>query len=208
MDLQIIRLAEPFKQLIGEYKLLQHEELNSQLKIYIEKLKLEDSRGISKSNTSGWHSKEDLHKHENPHIQIFHKLLYTSIGSYIKSYDESLDIRKFELKIGSWANVNLTGGSNVAHCHPNSLVSGTYYVNLPDTDIPKIRFFNMSGTQHLKNKSVLGCRFIPDVHSITPSAGSLIIFPSSLYHSVDVNLTNQPRISIAFNGFLEKKGTT
>ena len=37
------------------------------------------------------------------------------------------------------------------------------------------------------------------VHSISPEAGTLIIFPSWLEHGVEQNLSEADRISIAFN---------
>jgi uncharacterized protein (TIGR02466 family) len=114
------------------------------------------------------------------------------------------DLKDFNVKIHSWANCNALGGSNLTHCHPGSLISGTYYVKVPPKNIPKIRFLNVNGAQCLRNKNVLGENFIKESYGFMPKAGDLVLFPSNVWHSVDTNLNEEERISVAFNAYLEK----
>ena len=86
------------------------------------------------------------------------------------------------------------------HSHPNSLMSGIWYLS----DHPKstTNFYydnpnNVTGRIldiYQPEKKILK-------ESITPEVGKLIIFPSSLYHDVSPNTTSTPRVTIAFNTF-------
>lgn len=205
MQLKVNKVSDPFRQLICEYTLDGASELNKALEKLIQKLKSEDPAGISNSNKNGWHSVADFHRQSAPEVNQLNQLILAAIGNYLKQYDKAFDFKDFNVRIHSWANVNALGGSNLMHCHPNSLISGTYYVKVPPKNIPKIRFLNVSGVQHLKNISDLGENFIRDSYAFSPSPGDLVVFPSNVWHSVDTNQSEHERISIAFNAYLDKR---
>ena len=52
-----------------------------------------------------------------------------------------------------------------------------------------------------KKANNLNCQ----VQSITPKAGTLVLFPSYLEHKVDENLSNEERIVVSFNISLIRK---
>ena len=96
----------------------------------------------------------------------------------------------------SWFNYSEQGQWHHKHAHPNSFVSGVFYLNTnPDDKI----YFYRSGWQQIK--------FPPEDWNIYNSEswwfeaikGRLILFPSYLCHSVPMNTTNYERRSLAFN---------
>ena len=56
----------------------------------------------------------------------------------------------------------------------------------------------------LKKQIALNCQ----VQSITPKAGTLVLFPSYLEHKVGENLSNEERIVVSFNISLIRKKMT
>ena len=100
--------------------------------------------------------------------------------------------------IENWVNINGKGDKNKRHAHPIAFLSGVYYINVPKNS-GVINFYDprgicMSGMTD-GNISING--FEP--HSITPSNGMFLCFPSWLEHEVEENMTDEDRISISFN---------
>lgn len=102
----------------------------------------------------------------------------------------------------SWLNYTKENQYHHAHEHENSMVSGVFYVSADEND--SIRFYK-AGYQQIK----------PDIEEynlwnstswyVPARTGKLVLFPSSLPHSVDHKKGNNVRISLAFNVFI--KGT-
>ena len=98
-----------------------------------------------------------------------------------------------------WANRNPQGSRHHEHVHPNSIVSGVMYFKINE-ELPPITFSktNQDGMKlepfewnHLNSESfMLPCK-----------PGELVIFPSSLKHSVPINQGKEDRISLSFNTF-------
>lgn len=105
----------------------------------------------------------------------------------------------------SWTNANLPNESTHLHHHPNSIVSGVFYIDVGDGGV--IRFH--------KPKPPMGLFWHyepeqdPELMEKTPYAwewvdvkvetGMVLLFPSYLQHSVPANQSNKTRWSLAFN---------
>ena len=98
-----------------------------------------------------------------------------------------------------WANRNPKGSKHHEHVHPNSIVSGVMYFQinekLPPISFAKDRQDGMKldpiKYNHMNSESfMLPCK-----------TGELILFPSSLRHSVPINQGEEDRISVSFNTF-------
>jgi uncharacterized protein (TIGR02466 family) len=99
-----------------------------------------------------------------------------------------------------WVNVLPEGGSHSGHIHTNSVISGTFYVTVPDGAGPIVfedpRYpimmaapaRNASAPQELKSH-------VP----LAPKAGTLLLWESWLRHEVPLNRAPGERISISFN---------
>lgn len=113
-----------------------------------------------------------------------------------------------------WININGNGSSNIIHTHSGSSYSGVYYIKIP---IQKelaggITFYRESYERHIMNESYTGVfkedsTRNPYEHSkltFKPEEKKLIIFPSYLPHAVEMNNTNDDRISLSFNFSIKK----
>lgn len=103
----------------------------------------------------------------------------------------------------SWSNYNKTGTKNHIHKHPNSIVSGVFYVQ---GESAPIEFYN-DDYRYLLNLNVKQ----PNWYNTNRVwyglvKNNLYLFPSTLTHGVQVNNSKTTRISIAFNTFI--KGPT
>ena len=106
-----------------------------------------------------------------------------------------------------WININNKGGYNEVHTHPGSLMSGAFYVKVPEEgDCGSITFHKnaMEGyvTHSLGLAEDLSKAEAPHTHatmSYPPKEGRLVLFPSWISHGVRENETEEDRISISFN---------
>lgn len=107
---------------------------------------------------------------------------------------------KVNLKITqSWTNYTEPGQYHHKHAHPNSFVSGVFYIQA-DKNKDKIYFFR-DGYEQIK--------FPPSEWNVWNSESwwfeaetcKLILFPSSLTHMVQTVEADQTRISLSFNTF-------
>ena len=116
----------------------------------------------------------------------------------LNDYKDWLKLDTEELKISlSWANICKNSEGLHPHCHPNSWISGIYYV----TNNPSPTVF-LNPLNPLTKQGIL-------VQSSTPefepkqwggnfSAGDMILFPSWLHHYV-IPQENYKRVTISFN---------
>ena len=103
----------------------------------------------------------------------------------------------------SWLNINKNGTYHYEHSHPNSYLSGVFYVNSYQND-DSINFKESKYTQinlgTRKNYNPFNSR----EWTFYVKTGAIIMFPSYLKHSVNLNQrSNHERISLAFNIFMK-----
>jgi uncharacterized protein (TIGR02466 family) len=103
----------------------------------------------------------------------------------------------------SWLNYTETNQYHHKHAHPNSLVSGVFYINCHE-ELDKIKFFNDKYETiklEVKDWNLWNSRS----WWFSVKTGDVILFPSSLTHMVETKEGTNTRISLAFNVFI--KGT-
>jgi len=103
----------------------------------------------------------------------------------------------------SWLNYTETNQYQHKHQHPNSLVSGVFYINCDDK-FDKIKFFN-DKYQTIKPEIKDWNIWNSETWWFSVKTGDIILFPSSLTHMVETKQGDNTRISLAFNIFI--KGT-
>ncbi len=105
-----------------------------------------------------------------------------------------------------WVNVMPEGGSHTSHIHPNSVISGTYYVAVPEGAGPLVyedpRLAMLMAAPPRKEKAP---RPFQAHVSVTPKPGTLLLWESWLRHEVPLNRAVGNRISISFNYCLGRK---
>ena len=151
--------------------------------------------GVSKTNVKGWHSTTDMAL--KPEYQLLVNELMIMSKDIFK--EEWLDR---EPVLGNmWANINPKEGSNQPHIHPNSLFSGVYYVK-SNPQAGRLKIYDpRPGIQIVMPARKKGQ---PPKHlwrdaNIDPIPGRIIMFPAWLWHSVELNQSNDLRISVSFN---------
>ena len=103
----------------------------------------------------------------------------------------------------SWLNYTETNQYHHKHSHPNSLVSGVFYINCHE-EHDKIKFFNEKYSP-IKIEVKDWNLYNSETWWFSVKTGDVILFPSSLTHMVETKQGDNTRISLAFNVFI--KGT-
>lgn len=119
------------------------------------------------------------------------------------SFAESLnwDLRQARLHCDSlWINILGEGGHHSGHIHPNSVISGTCYIAVPD-GAGQIKFEDprlplMMAAPPLKPDAPSAAKRF---HYIAPTAGDVLMWESWLRHEVITSRSEEARISISFN---------
>jgi len=173
-----------------------HQEVNKKILEYIKSLESQNPKGVQKSNSKGWHSQDfDLNANNI-------KDYINSIGPYINEtlIDMGWDLKNQKVKITSmWSIINRNDATNARHIHSNNYISAAYYVKAPE-NCGNIVFHDPRSEPvyfhpRVENPNNLNTNIV----SIKPEEGLLVLFPSYLHHSVDVNRSNEDRIVISFN---------
>lgn len=150
------------------------------------------------SNEGGWHSTRELH-FEN---SILTKVVTTTIGKYFEEVGCFRENVEAELN-SLWLMINREGHWNQLHCHPGSILSGVFWIKSPPGS-GKIEF----NSPHYYDRNQEVESYTEDLKksfnnyntfSFVPVEGSMMLFPSSLYHMVEPNTTGKDRIAASFN---------
>ena len=174
--------------------LLNANELNPYLEKHIIEWSKQD-KGVSKTNMNGWHSQTDMN-HRKEYEPLI-KELFQMQNEIIE--EEHLDIKP---RLGNmWANINPPGGYNNSHIHPNSLFSGVYYIKAQPNSGRLSVMDPRPGVQQFmptRKKGKLPRELWRETY-YEPIPRRLIMFPSWLWHKVELNQSNDIRISVSFN---------
>lgn len=159
------------------------------------------SEGRKKSNRLGWQS-NDIQDDEEV------KPLLDQINLSLEELKQYSNIKNdCSIRVSNlWVNVNKKYSYNSNHIHGNSFFSGVFYVKVPENS-GRINFENPSPIQELfidKVKPFMNNYNHFTAHSWTydPRPNMVVMFPSWIEHNVDQNLSDEDRISIAFNTYI------
>jgi uncharacterized protein (TIGR02466 family) len=99
-----------------------------------------------------------------------------------------------------WANINFQRDFNITHRHGGHL-SGVYFVDVADgcgdLVIGSTAAYYITNPLIKKARNAEGKSFLD--HSIPPRNGRAVLFSSETNHHVECNLSERPRVSIAWN---------
>jgi uncharacterized protein (TIGR02466 family) len=137
---------------------------------------------------------------EDPCLKQLKKELLNAVDKYyINIIDAKDKINPYITQ--SWLNYSNKGDYHHSHEHPNSLVSGVFYIKA-DEQKDKITFHkNFYSTIKLRPKNYNLWNSLS--WWIPVKSGDILLFPSYLNHSVETKEDNDIRISLAFNTFLK-----
>jgi uncharacterized protein (TIGR02466 family) len=135
-----------------------------------------------------------------PELKELRKFIESSVQEYFKNVMCMPDLIRPYITI-SWTNINERGHGHHKHTHPNSIVSGVFYVQTTDED--KIHFSLPQTPREIKLPKPV--EFNPsnsETWWLPASQNTLYLFPSTLTHYVESIDTDRTRISLSFNTFV------
>ena len=102
-----------------------------------------------------------------------------------------------------WVNVRSRGGYHRSHMHPNNYLSGVYYVNVPPEG-SRISFHD----PRIQTSIICPRTFEENAYNCPTAnlpvrAGSIVMFPAWLSHSVELTESDAQRISVSFNAMFD-----
>jgi uncharacterized protein (TIGR02466 family) len=104
----------------------------------------------------------------------------------------------------SWINHTNPGEEHHVHSHPNSIVSGVFYFDA-DPAVDKITFVK-TNTKEIDLLPTQFNIFNSNIWYYPVETGKLVLFPSTLKHTVDrvqESSIRKTRISLSFNTFIK-----
>jgi uncharacterized protein (TIGR02466 family) len=136
---------------------------------------------------------------------LIFKKLKQEINLTIKDYFNKIIVTKNNITpyiTQSWLNYTETNQHHHKHEHPNSFLSGVLYINAVK-EYDKIFFYKKDNYRMINPVVEQWNVYNSNLWWFPVETGQLILFPSSLTHSVETKKGNNTRISLAFNTFVK-----
>lgn len=206
-NLSGLEFTELFPSPLIKYLWPESEDLNRELSALIRSKESED-RGVAITNVGGWHSKKNFQNWDGECVRTIISRVMILCQEMLRTTLDSTDSELFsDWTIQAWANINRNGHYNNFHTHVNvsgkrirnlNLWSGVYYVSMgteasSGEQASRIIFADQNrieprGRQEFRKR-----------YYIQPEPGLMLLFPSSLGHSVEPHRGTGDRITIAFD---------
>lgn len=158
----------------------------------IENMRQQCPTPAGRSNRSGWNSNRQVFA--DP---LFEPLLKAAQQAFIYALKQTDPEKNLRFGLEAWANINDPGGYNIFHVHQNVLLSGCFYLNVPN-GAGNITFRDPRPGVVLSPFEGAGVN-ANQTYRIAPSPGLLVLFPNWLEHAVETHEGLTPRISIPMN---------
>jgi uncharacterized protein (TIGR02466 family) len=163
---------------------------------------IEENKKLFLKNEGNISSKNNYILNEKPFLNLKKELDLKVKNYFEKVISPSNNIIPYITQ--SWLNYTETNQYHHKHEHPNSLVSGVFYINCHE-ELDKIKFFKKDIYQTIKPEIKNWNVWNSEAWSFVVKTQDIIMFPSSLTHMVENKEGTNTRISLAFNVFI--KGT-
>jgi len=146
-----------------------------------------------RSNRQGWNSDARVMQ-----MALFAPLEQAARAAFAHAFEEMKLTAPLRFQLEGWINLLDQGGYNLAHFHPNRLLSGCFYLQVPQGSAP-IGFCDPRPAIMMASMPGTGANCGTGVLTTEPFAGQLLVFPYWLEHQVDSHAPAAPRISIGIN---------
>lgn len=134
-----------------------------------------------------------------PEFAALKKHLDKAAAKFAAALHWDMDGLKLELD-ALWVNILGEGGHHSGHIHPGSVISGTYYVCVPEGagrlkfEDPRLPMM-MAAPQLVDDAPEAARRFV----YVQPAEGHCLLWESWLRHEVMPSAAEEARISVSFN---------
>ena len=151
------------------------------------------------SNKGGWQS-ESKEVFTDDGFKPFEKAIVGCVNELCMEYKLAQSLRLIQM----WINVNGPNSYNVSHRHPGSILSGVLWIR-QTPEMGRFVFDNMDNgyrdallltntdVRHLVTNK-MSPEIVPEYQN-----GTIMIFPSGLSHRVEINETQEDRLTLSFN---------
>lgn len=186
-----------FPCLIHVLECVEFKEYQKDLIKWIYNYRDKHPNSVEKSNAGGgYQTTPDFYGRED-FVEYLDKIFYE-----LDHFKQLFNIKTFKLK-NAWININPPGAYNRSHIHPQSNISGVWWIKIPENS-GVIQFespfeFSQDRLINSYRKDIRESVNMFDNFYLNPVEGTIALFPSDLRHFVDVNNSTEDRISIAFN---------
>jgi uncharacterized protein (TIGR02466 family) len=192
-------------------KVVMNFSINDIFPISFLRSNIESSLSQQELDAASYHLSEGkYHSNAGNHVSVDSYVLHDArlervknfIDDGVKNYVNSIIIPKNNIEFyvtQSWFNYTKPGQFHHRHNHPNSILSGVFYFNA-DPEKDKIQFSNdiyRTISIPAKEWTIRNSK----TWWVPVATGDLIIFPSYLEHMVEQTVSDETRISLAFNTF-------
>jgi uncharacterized protein (TIGR02466 family) len=149
------------------------------------------------------YDEQELFAIDHPSVRWLKDQINETAGAFLRQMGIE---RPLSWTLFGWYNTNRYGDHHAPHTHPRVYLSGTYYVRVPPAPAsvgdPRARpgCISFYDPRTAANMVTVG----PEsdaraAHVVSPSAGTLLMWPSPVQHYVHPNLSQEPRVSISYN---------
>ena len=152
-----------------------------------------------RKNIGNVHS-EDSYILDNEELKSLRDELLEIVRKYFKAvYVPANDVDVYITQ--SWVNSTEPNKYHHIHTHPNSFISGVFYIH-SEGEADKIKF-HKNKYEFVQINSTEWNTYNSSSWWYPVNTGDVILFPSSLTHEVPSTASSSNRISLAFNVFIK-----
>ena len=148
---------------------------------------------FERSNSGGYQSPDKFYLEED--FAPYLNRISEQIQSMIDEYTDGSKLQNMKISLSNmWFNFNYQNCYNVMHSHPGSVLAGCLWVHTIEDHAPLVFVDPMAHNTSELNEDVIEVYY--------PNDGDMVLFPGYLPHRVDINKTEETRISISFNLYI------
>ena len=171
--------------------------IKQDLRDWIYELRQRQIDGVAVSNRGGWQSHGI---HDDASFVRYRDFIVEQVTRELRG---SVSTGRRIVVAKMWVNVNPCGSGNLKHQHPLCDLAGVLWVQGEGVQYGALKIENpcayaranlIAGVQ----KVATDCGF-RETYQLAPTEGTMIVFPSDLFHWVETNDSQSDRISVAFN---------
>lgn len=157
-------------------------------------------RPLDQTLFGGTQSPGRLWNEAHPVIQVFAETMLAAARRFVDALPDDASHPFLARKsgdldcAGAWSVMLSSGGGHVDHIHPAGWISASYYVSSP----PEIFRGARAGHLRLGASGVPGLQLPPERY-FPPRPGSVVFFPSYVWHGVEPFEGSAPRVTAPFD---------
>ena len=156
---------------------------------------IENLRYVEQKENGNFKS-DDTYLLKHKELSKIKDFIYESLNKFTQNI---LQTKQRLVITQAWTNRNPPHSKHHEHVHPNSIISGVFYFRQSKT-LPPIQF-SKSIQESFKLNPEKYNQLNSETFLLPMTDGELVLFPSSLRHSVPINRGNETRYSMSFNTF-------